>query len=53
MPSKTNLLLCLAGHAVTAWAACAPGYYMPILSNFQLQLPYSTDGGDPLFVSGS
>ncbi|KAF3390935.1 hypothetical protein DPV78_010848 [Talaromyces pinophilus] len=53
MPSKTSLLLCLAGHTVTAWAACAPGYYMPTLSNFQLQLPYSTDGGDPLFVSGS
>ncbi|QGA18685.1 hypothetical protein EYB26_006370 [Talaromyces marneffei] len=53
MLSILYLLLYLAGHAITASAACAPGYYMPILSHFQLQLPYSTDGGGPLIVSGS
>ncbi|EED22624.1 conserved hypothetical protein [Talaromyces stipitatus ATCC 10500] len=53
MPSKSYLLLSLAGHAMTAWATCAPGYFMPILSNFQLQLPYSSGGSGPLFVPGS
>lgn len=53
MPFKRAFVLSLAGHVVTTWATCAPGYYMPNLANFQLQLPYSTDGGSPLFVSGS
>ncbi|OKL55541.1 hypothetical protein UA08_09233 [Talaromyces atroroseus] len=50
--SPKQYLLAGALHVMTTWATCAPGYYMPILANFQLQLPYGTDD-TPLYVSGS
>ena len=36
----------------TATAACAPGYYLPEIGNFNLQLPYGSSNKDPKTVDG-
>lgn len=39
--------------APSSTSSCAPGAYISVLTNFDLQLPYATSGSSPASISGS
>jgi hypothetical protein len=48
-----NYALVLLSALSLASATCAPGYFVPEITNFELQLPYGSSPTDPLTISES